>query len=52
MNTDIATTIISLDKVALEEWNKGNPDNYLKLYAEDITYFDPFSKKDWMDMKK
>lgn len=45
MNTDITTTIIALEKAALEEWNKGNPDIYLSLYASDMTYFDPFFEK-------
>lgn len=45
MNTDIANTIIALEKAALEEWNKGNPDVYLNLYAPDMTYFDPFFEK-------
>ncbi len=42
---NIATTIIALEKAALEEWNKGNPSAYLDIYAEGITYFDPFQEK-------
>lgn len=41
----IATTIIELEKVALEKLNKGNPSGYLDIYADDITYFDPFQEK-------
>ncbi|MDR1402913.1 MAG: nuclear transport factor 2 family protein [Tannerellaceae bacterium] len=37
--------IISLEKSALEEWNRGNPSEYLKIYSKDITYFDPFQEK-------
>jgi len=40
-----AATIIAMEKAALEEWNKGNPSGYLNIYAEDITYFDPFQEK-------
>ena len=38
---NLATTIIAIEKAALEEWNKGNPTGYLSIYAEDFTYFDP-----------
>jgi ketosteroid isomerase-like protein len=41
---NVATTIITMEKTALEEWNKGNPTGYLNLYAEDITYFDPIQR--------
>ena len=41
----IATTIIELEKAALEKLNKGNPSGYLDIYADDITYFDPFQEK-------
>ena len=42
---DIATTIITMEKNALEKLNKGNPSGFLEIYAEDITYFDPFREK-------
>lgn len=44
-NHVLADKIIALEKGALEQWNKGNPDGFLKIYAEDYTYFDPFLKK-------
>lgn len=40
-NTDISETIIALEKEALEKWNQGDPDGYLDLSADDVTYFDP-----------
>jgi len=45
MQNTTEQTIIALEKAALEEWNKGNPSEYLAIYAEDITYFDPFQEK-------
>lgn len=42
---NISKTIIAMEKTALEQLNKGNPSGYLKIYAEDITYFDPFQEK-------
>jgi len=41
----ITLQIIAMEKAALEEWNKGNPSEFLKLLATDITYFDPFQEK-------
>ena len=41
----ITAQIISLEKSALEEWNKGNPSGYLEILADEITYFDPFQEK-------
>jgi len=44
-NKKVADRIIALEKAALEEWNKGNPDGYLAIYSEDVTYFDPYLQK-------
>jgi uncharacterized protein (TIGR02246 family) len=44
MQTDvakIAETVLSLERAALERWNKGDVDGCLEVYAEDVTYFDP-----------
>lgn len=37
-----AESIIALEKAALEKWNNGDPDGYLTLSAENVSYFDPF----------
>ena len=39
--TDISQMIIALETKALEMWNHGDPNGYLDLSAEDVTYFDP-----------
>lgn len=39
---DVKSQIVSLERNALEMWNKGNPDGYLNLYSDDVTYFDPY----------
>ena len=41
---ELENTIIAIEKAALEEWLKGNPDGYLSIYAEDFTYFDPIQR--------
>lgn len=43
-NTQLAEKIIAQEKAALERWNNGDPSVYLEIYADDITYFDPFLK--------
>ncbi|MDU1904768.1 MAG: nuclear transport factor 2 family protein [Dysgonomonas sp.] len=40
-NEDIKTTILALEKQALELWNKGNPDGFIELSSDDVVYFDP-----------
>lgn len=37
-----ADDIIELEKDALDRWCSGDPDAFLDLSAEDVTYFDPF----------
>jgi ketosteroid isomerase-like protein len=41
----ISDEIITLEKNALERWNRGDIQGYLGLYAEDIVYFDPMIDK-------
>lgn len=51
---DIEKLIIDKEIAALEKWNNGDPDGYLAIYAEDITYFDPFTSQridGWDSMK-
>ena len=49
---NLAATILAMEKAALEQWNSGNPDGYLAIYAKDITYFDPFHEKRLDGFKK
>jgi ketosteroid isomerase-like protein len=39
---DVAATIISLERAALDRWGKGDPSGYLEITAQDVVYFDPF----------
>jgi len=45
INPEISEKIIALEKGALEKWNQGDPSGYLKISAEDVTYFDPVTEK-------
>src|SRR5919206_1081226 len=39
----IAQTILSLERQALNTWNKGDIEGQLRLYADDVTFFDPIT---------
>ena len=42
---DVAEHIVSLERSALDRWIRADPDGYLRRYAGDATYFDPFREK-------
>ena len=37
--------IIAMEKAALDRWGKGDPQGYLEIMDDDLTYFDPFLEK-------
>ena len=39
--TEIAQTIIGLERAALDRWGQGDPSAFLELYGDAISYFDP-----------
>lgn len=41
----IQSTIIGLEKAALERWIHGDPTAFLELSASDVVYFDPFLER-------
>lgn len=43
--SELSSAIISLEKEALERWNRGDVNGFLELSAEDVVYFDPFLDK-------
>ena len=45
MPEDAATTILNLERAALDRWGKGDPGGYLELSTGDVTYFDPFQER-------
>jgi ketosteroid isomerase-like protein len=44
-NSDIASTIIALERAALDRWGKGDPSGFLEICAPDVVYFDPYIPK-------
>jgi len=43
--TDIAQTIIELERMALDRWGQGDPSGFLEISADDVVYFDPFQPR-------
>lgn len=41
----VQEVIIALETEALEAWNRSEPDKFLKLSADNVTYFDPMLDK-------
>ncbi len=39
----VAEIIIALERQALDHWNRGDVEEQLRFYAEDVTYFDPIT---------
>lgn len=39
------TEVIRLERGALDRWGRGDPNGYLEITAEDVTYFDPFQER-------
>jgi uncharacterized protein (TIGR02246 family) len=36
-----ADEVIAVERAALDRWGKGDPEGFLSLYADEVTYFDP-----------
>lgn len=41
----IATTIIAMERAALERWSNGDPSGFIEICADDVVYFDPFQQR-------
>jgi hypothetical protein len=39
---DPVTTILALERAALDRWGSGDPSGFLEISAPEVTYFDPF----------
>ena len=43
--TDVAQTIMAMERAALDRWGKGDPQGFFEIMASDQTYFDPMTEK-------
>jgi uncharacterized protein (TIGR02246 family) len=37
----VADEVIAVERTALDRWGRGDPEGFLSLYADEVTYFDP-----------
>ena len=44
-SSDVAHTIIDMERAALARWGRGDPSGFLEISAEDVVYFDPFQAR-------
>ena len=44
LEENIATTIIAMERAALDRWGRGDPSGFLEISAPDVVYFDPFQE--------
>jgi uncharacterized protein (TIGR02246 family) len=45
---EVVTTppdVIAMERAALDRWGKGDPQGYLEIMADEVTYFDPVQEK-------
>jgi ketosteroid isomerase-like protein len=38
-------TIIALERAAMDRWGKGDPEGFLAIFADQVTYFDPGTER-------
>ena len=41
----VANELIAVERKALERWGKGDPDGFLSIYADEVTYFSPTEER-------
>ena len=39
---EVASTLIAMERAALDRWSNGDPSGFLEISAPDVTYFDPY----------
>jgi ketosteroid isomerase-like protein len=42
---DISSTIIAMERAALDRWGHGDPGGFLEICASDVVYFDPYQER-------
>jgi ketosteroid isomerase-like protein len=43
--SDATPDIVAMERAALDRWGKGDPEGYLDIMADEVTYFDPMQEK-------
>jgi ketosteroid isomerase-like protein len=42
IESDLSSTIIAMERAALDRWGHGDPGGFLEICAPDVVYFDPY----------
>lgn len=42
---DAPPDVVAMERAALDRWGKGDPQGYLEIMANEVTYFDPMQEK-------
>jgi len=40
--SDLLSTLLALERAALDRWGRGDPSGFVEICAPEVTYFDPF----------
>lgn len=42
---DAAPDVVAMERAALDRWGRGDPQGYLEIMANEVTYFDPVQER-------
>ena len=45
VETDSAAAILEMERAAMVRWGQGDPDGFLEISADEVSYFDPFTER-------
>ena len=43
--SNVLTTLLTMERAALDRWGRGDPSGFLEISDEDVVYFDPFRER-------
>jgi len=43
--SEVLTTLLAMERAALDRWGNGDPSGFLEISDEDVVYFDPFRER-------
>ena len=42
---DVESILLAMERSAMERWGRGDPDGFLEISSEEVSYFDPFTSQ-------
>lgn len=43
--SEVLTTLLAMERAALDRWGNGDPSGFLEISAPDVVYFDPYREQ-------